>query len=73
MVMAPNIGEDFVRWSPPTGGDRALGMVDFAVFPHLDHEAMPDNSMADAERWAASVPVPVQQSSSAVHFLATVP
>ncbi|MFL5941266.1 MAG: Type 1 glutamine amidotransferase-like domain-containing protein, partial [Gaiellaceae bacterium] len=58
MVMAPNIGEDFVRWTPPTGGDKALGMVDFAMFPHLDHEAMPDNSMADAERWAAGMPVP---------------
>ncbi len=33
-------------------------MVDFAMFPHLDHEAMPDNFMADAERWAASVLVP---------------
>src|SRR3954447_1098278 len=58
MVMAPNIGEDFVRWRPPTGGDRALGIVDFAMFPHVDHEAMPDNSMANAEKWAASVPVP---------------
>jgi dipeptidase E len=58
MVMAPNIGEDFVRWKPPTGGDRALGMVDFAMFPHLDHEDLPDNSMAGAEKWAASVPVP---------------
>ena len=38
MVMAPSIGEDFVRWNPPTGGDRALGLVDFAMFPHLDHE-----------------------------------
>jgi len=25
MVMAPNIGEDFVRWRPPTGGDETLG------------------------------------------------
>jgi dipeptidase E len=58
MVMAPNIGEDFVRWTPPTGGDETLGMVDFSIFPHLDHEMLPDNSMADAERWAASVPVP---------------
>jgi dipeptidase E len=58
MVMAPNIGEDFVRWKPPTGGDRALGLVDFAMFPHVDHENMPDNSMANAEKWAASVPVP---------------
>jgi dipeptidase E len=58
MVMAPNVGEDFVGWKPPTGGDTALGMVDFALFPHLDHEDLPDNSMANAEKWAASVPVP---------------
>jgi dipeptidase E len=58
MVMTPNIGEDFVGWKPPTGGDRALGMVDFSIFPHLDHEMLPDNSMADAERWAAGMPVP---------------
>ena len=58
MVMAPNVGEDFVRWSPPGGGDRGLGIVDFSMFPHLDHENMPDNSMAGAEKWAASVPVP---------------
>jgi dipeptidase E len=58
MVMAPNVGEDFVRWKPPTGGDRALGLVDFSMFPHLDHESMPDNSLANAEKWAASVPAP---------------
>jgi dipeptidase E len=58
MVMAPSIGEDFVRWKPPTGGDSTLGLVDFAMFPHLDHPALPDNSMANAEKWAASMPVP---------------
>jgi dipeptidase E len=58
MVMTPNIGEDFVRWKPPTAGDSALGLVDFSIFPHLDHEAMPDNSMAGAEKWAAGMPVP---------------
>ena len=58
MVMTPSIGEDFVRWRPPTGGDDTLGLVDFSIFPHLDHEAMPDNSMADAERWAAGMPQP---------------
>ena len=58
MVMAPNIGADFVRWKPPTGGDETLGLVDFAMFPHLDHEMLPDNSMADAERWAAGMRVP---------------
>jgi dipeptidase E len=58
MVMAPSIGEDFVRWRPPTGGDEALGLVGFSMFPHLDHEDLPDNSMADAERWAAGMSVP---------------
>ena len=58
MVMAPKVGEDFVRWNPPTGSDRALGMVDFSLFPHLDHPSMPDNSLANAERWAAGVDVP---------------
>ena len=58
MVMTPSIGEDFVRWKPPTGGDETLGLVEFSIFPHLDHEALPDNSMADAERWAAGMPVP---------------
>ena len=43
---------------PPTGGDSTLGLVDFSIFPHLDHEMLPDNSMADAERWAVTVPVP---------------
>jgi dipeptidase E len=58
MVMAPNIGEDFVMWRPPTGGDRTLGVVPFAMFPHLDHEDLPENTMADAERWAAGMSVP---------------
>jgi dipeptidase E len=49
IVMAPNIGEDFVRWKPPTGGDETLGVVGFSMFPHLDHEDLPENTMADAE------------------------
>jgi dipeptidase E len=58
MVMTPVIGKDFVSWKPPTGGDRTLGLVDFSIFPHLDHEALPENTMADAERWAAGIPGP---------------
>ena len=58
LVMAPNVGEDFVYGNLPTRDDKALGMVDFAMFPHVDHEAMPDNSMANAEKWAAGMKVP---------------
>ncbi|KZE64797.1 peptidase S51 [Fictibacillus phosphorivorans] len=55
MVMAPSIGEIFVGWSPPDGEDKTLGFVDFAMFPHLDHEMLPDNTMENAERWAAGM------------------
>ena len=59
MVMTPRIGEDFVEWRPPTGGgDATLGLVDFSIFPHLDHPALPHNSMAHAERWATGMTVP---------------
>ena len=57
LVMTPRVGEDFVRWQPPTGGDEALGVVDFSIFPHLDHPDLPENTMADAERWAAGMSV----------------
>jgi dipeptidase E len=58
MVMTPRIGEDFVGWKSPTGDDSTLGVVDFSIFPHLDHELLPENTMADAERWAATIPGP---------------
>jgi dipeptidase E len=58
MVMAPNIGKWFVGWAPPTGGDETLGLVDFAMFPHLDHEMLKYNSMAHAEKWAAGMRMP---------------
>src|ERR1700755_1293441 len=50
MALTPRIGEAFVGWKPPAGSDSALGIVDFSIFPHLDHEALPDNTMANAER-----------------------
>jgi dipeptidase E len=58
MALTPNIGKDYVAWQPPTGGDEALGVVDFAIFPHLDDEELANKSMADAERWASGIPVP---------------
>lgn len=58
MVMAPRIGEFFVNWTPPTGGDETLGLVDFAIFPHLGHPELPHNTMANAEKWAADIAIP---------------
>jgi len=55
MVMTPRIGEDFKVWDPPDGGDRALGVVGFSIFPHVDHPMLPENTMAAAEQWAAGL------------------
>ena len=59
MVLTPRIGEDFVSWRPSAStDDTTLGLVDFAIFPHLDHPDLPENTMAHAERWAAEMTVP---------------
>jgi dipeptidase E len=55
MVMTPRIGADFVHW-PSAPDDRALGVVDFSIFPHLD--VFPDNTMQDAERWVREIDGP---------------
>jgi dipeptidase E len=66
MVLTPNFGKPYDGWfcreppasDLPVGDDRALGLVDFSIFPHVDIPSSPDNSMANAEIWAAGVPVP---------------
>ena len=58
MIMAPRIGEDFVNWKPPGGGDKTLGLVEFAMFPHLDNPDLPDNTLENAEKWAAGLSGP---------------
>ena len=59
MVMTPRVGADFIETRPPiTGEDRALGIVDFSIFPHLDYPAFPENAMPFAERWAAALENP---------------
>ncbi len=56
--MTPRIGDDFKVWEPPGGGDRALGIVDFSIGPHTDHPDLPDNCMAEMERWAGTIDNP---------------
>jgi dipeptidase E len=59
MVATPDFGGTTYDDSDPlTGSDRALGLVDFSLFPHLEREDMPDTSLANIEKWAAGIPVP---------------
>jgi len=57
MVLTPRVGMEFVSWESPAG-DETLGVVDFSIFPHLEHPDLPDNTLAAAERWAAGISMP---------------
>jgi dipeptidase E len=59
MVASPNFGEGYYDRDTPTGiSDSPLGLVEFSLLPHLDHERFPENSLANLERVAARIPVP---------------
>ena len=58
MVMTPRIGKEFVQWKPPAGDDNTLGLVDFAICPHLAPDGKPGNPMAAAEKWAKGITGP---------------
>lgn len=58
MALTPRIGAPFLGWQQPSGDDRALGVVDFAIYPHLDHPELASNTMANAEKWAAGLDCP---------------
>jgi dipeptidase E len=56
MATAPIFGETYD--DPPFIIEKGLGLVNFALLPHVDHEDHPESSMAKVERMAAEVPVP---------------
>lgn len=58
VVMAPHIGNRFVYWPTPGANDDGLGVVDFAIFPHLGYPDLPTHSLADAEEWFRHMRVP---------------
>ena len=60
----PLTSEDMVFATPDGDVSRTFvtaagaGLVDFALIPHLDSPEHPDASLANAEKWAAKLPVP---------------
>lgn len=58
MVITPRIGEEFVEWISPEQNDLTLNLVNFSIFPHLDHVELPHNTMETAEKWAAKLNCP---------------
>lgn len=57
MVMT-SYGTTYGNHTLPAEADKCLGLLDFAIHPHLDYPVFPDNSMANLEKLAATLPMP---------------
>jgi dipeptidase E len=57
MVMT-RFGTTYGNHMLPAESDKSLNMVNFALHPHLDHEWFPENSLANLQKVAATLPMP---------------
>jgi dipeptidase E len=57
MIMT-RYGTTFGNHSLPPETDKSLGLFDFSIHPHLDHEQFPKNSLANLKKLAATISVP---------------
>lgn len=57
MIMT-SFGTTYGHHNLPKDAPKSLGLLDFAIHPHLDHEWFPDNSLANLAKLAASLDVP---------------
>jgi dipeptidase E len=56
MIMT-RFGTTYGNHTLPAETDKCLGIVDFALHPHLDYEGFPDNSFANLEKLASTIPL----------------
>jgi dipeptidase E len=57
MIMT-RFGTTYGNHTLPAESAKSLGLIDFALHPHLDHEWFPKNSLANLEKLAATIPMP---------------
>lgn len=57
MVMT-RFGTTINNHTLPAERDKSLGLLDFAIHPHLDHEWFPENSQANLEQLASTLEMP---------------
>jgi len=57
MIMT-RFGTTYGHHNLPPDTDKCLGLLDFAIHPHLDYESFPDNSLANLEKLATTLPMP---------------
>ena len=53
-----SFGTTYGNHTLPAESDKSLGIVDFALHPHLEHEWFPANSLANIEKLASTLSVP---------------
>jgi dipeptidase E len=58
LFTTPIFGEPYDDPNSPFVFTEGLGLVDFALLPHVDHPDHPESTTARVERMAAEVPVP---------------
>ena len=51
-------GTTYGNHTLPAESDKSLGIVDFAIHPHLDYESFPENSLANLEKLASTLTMP---------------
>src|ERR1700761_9514412 len=57
MIMT-RYGTTFGNHTLPQESDKSLNILDMAIHPHLDYELFPENSLANLEKLAATLPMP---------------
>lgn len=57
MIMT-RFGTTYGGHTLPAESDKSLGLLDFALHPHLDYESFPENSLANLEKLSATLPMP---------------
>ncbi|HVY73557.1 MAG TPA: Type 1 glutamine amidotransferase-like domain-containing protein [Puia sp.] len=57
MIMT-SFGTTYGNHPLPPETDKSLGFVDIALHPHLDYPTFPQNSLANLEKLAATLPTP---------------
>jgi dipeptidase E len=57
MIMT-RYGTTFGNHTLPAETEKSLWLFDFAIHPHLDYPLFPDNSLANLEKLAATLPMP---------------
>jgi dipeptidase E len=57
MIMT-RFGTTYGNHNLPTESNKSLGIVDFAIHPHLDYESFPENSLANLEKLASTLTIP---------------